>query len=117
MGTVHVRYAQKHSGGHVLTVHHLSKSFDHQLLFENVTFSLNPAERVGLIGPNGCGKTTLLRILIGEEQATSGYVRRDPHLRIGYLPQGFELEQDISLGELIGRKVGDARVLEDELSA
>jgi ATP-binding cassette subfamily F protein 3 len=101
----------------MLTVHHLNKSFDHQILFDKITFSLNPAERCGLIGPNGCGKTTLLRILAGEETATSGHVRRDPHLRIGYLPQGFELDPSNTLGTVVGKAVGDARALEEELAA
>jgi ATP-binding cassette, subfamily F, member 3 len=99
----------------MLTVHHLSKSFNLQTLFENVTFSLNPGERLGLIGPNGCGKTTLLRILAGEQPADTGHVRRDPDLRIGYLPQGFEPDPGLTLGELIERAAGAGAALEAEL--
>ena len=99
----------------MLTIHHLSKSFDHLTLFEDITFSLNPGERVGLVGPNGCGKTTLLRILAGEMPADSGHVRRDPQLRIGYLPQGFALDPHLTLDEVVGRVAGSAEALADEL--
>jgi ATP-binding cassette, subfamily F, member 3 len=100
----------------MLTVSHLKKSFNTQFLFENVTFTLNPGEHAGLIGVNGCGKTTLLRILAGREDADSGQATHDPDLRIGYLPQGFEPDPGATFGDIIGRVTGDAQALEDELT-
>ncbi len=90
----------------MLTVNRLSKSFEIQTLFENVSFSLNAGQCTGLIGPNGSGKTTLMRILAGLEPPTSGSVSCDPHLRIGYLPQGFEPDPALSLQEVIQRHAG-----------
>jgi ATP-binding cassette subfamily F protein 3 len=101
----------------MLTVHNLKKSYDLQVLFENASFALNPGERIGLVGPNGCGKTTLLRILIGKEQPSAGHVSRDPSLRIGYLPQGFEPDPNTSLNEIIGQAAGSPEALETELAA
>lgn len=66
----------------------LAKGYGDVLLFEDVQFGLNPGDRVGLVGPNGCGKTTLLRVLSGEEPPDAGAVRRTPaQARVGYLPQ------------------------------
>ena len=101
----------------MLTAHLLSKSFEFQTLFENVTFSLNPAERTGLVGLNGCGKTTLMRILAGLEPPSSGHVNHDPNLRIGYLPQGFELDPSFTIEEIINRHIGDISNPEAELTA
>lgn len=101
----------------MLTVYHLSKAFDHQLVFENVSFNLNPGEHLGLIGPNGCGKTTLLRILAGQESADAGSVTCDADLRIGYLPQGFEPDPADMVGDIIGRAVGSADALDQDLVA
>ena len=100
----------------MLTVHLLNKSFELQILFENVSFSLNPGERTGLVGPNGCGKTTLMRILAGLESPSSGHVSHDPNLRIGYLPQGFEVDPSLTLNEIIDRYTGDISSLEGELT-
>jgi ATP-binding cassette subfamily F protein 3 len=101
----------------MLTAHHLSKAFELQTLFENVSFSLIPGQRTGLVGPNGCGKTTLMRILAGIEPPTSGYISHDPHLRIGYLPQGFEPDPALTISEIIHHHTTDVNELEKELCA
>lgn len=100
----------------MLTAHHLTKTFDLQTLFENVSFNLNPGERKGLIGPNGCGKTTLIRILAGLEPATSGHVNRNNRLRIGYLPQGFEPNPALTIDEILSTHAGETSDLEAELA-
>lgn len=100
----------------MLTIHQLTKSYDLQPLFRNITFSLNPGDRIGLVGPNGCGKTTLLRLIVGEDTADSGHVTMAPDLRLGYLPQGFTLAEDETVGQVVGRAAGDAAVLEKELA-
>ena len=99
----------------MFTVHQLAKSFALNSLFKNVTFNINSGDRVGLVGPNGCGKSTLLRIIAGEETADSGHVSIDPCLRIGYLPQGFELDAHASVATIISRATGDIESLEIEL--
>ncbi len=61
--------------------------FGGQLLFEGVTCQIVRGSHIGLVGPNGVGKTTLLRLIIGEFEASAGNISRFPGLRIGYLPQ------------------------------
>jgi ATP-binding cassette subfamily F protein 3 len=99
----------------MLTVHQLAKSFALTSLFSDVTFNINSGDRIGLVGPNGCGKSTLLRIMAGEERADAGQVTRDADLRLGYLPQGFELEAGDTVGGVVGRASGDVAALEAEL--
>jgi ATP-binding cassette subfamily F protein 3 len=73
----------------MLSIHQLSKSFGVETILSQISFTVNAGERVGLVGPNGCGKTTLLRIIAGQERPDSGSVRFSPgSLRVGYLPQG-----------------------------
>jgi ATP-binding cassette subfamily F protein 3 len=101
----------------MFTVHQLAKSFALNSLFDNVTFSINPGDRVGLVGPNGCGKSTLLRIIAGRETADSGHVATQSGQRLGYLPQGFELDGRATLAEVVGGAAGDIDVLEAELAS
>ncbi len=71
----------------VITVSNLSKSYGHRDIFAGVTFGVARGARLAIVGPNGIGKTTLLRILVGEDEASSGTVYRARGARIGYLPQ------------------------------
>lgn len=71
----------------LLTAVNLSKSFGPVDIFPEISFSIPHRARIGLVGPNGVGKTTLLRILIGEEESSSGTVHKARGIRIGYLPQ------------------------------
>lgn len=70
---------------------------------------------MGLIGPNGGGKTTLLRILAGLEDADRGTVTTAPGTRLGYLAQGFELSAELTLDEVMGQKAGDPIQAEREV--
>jgi ATP-binding cassette subfamily F protein 3 len=82
----------------MLTAHHIYKTYGVQSILQDISFSISNTERVGLIGPNGCGKTTLMRILAGIEQPDSGTVLwTRPKLRIGYLAQGMEFDEDQTL--------------------
>ena len=75
------------SGNDVLTVEHLSKSFDSHKLFTNVNFEIKRGEHVAIIGDNGSGKTTLLKILNGLVPADQGTFRLGSNVEIGYYDQ------------------------------
>jgi ATP-binding cassette, subfamily F, member 3 len=76
----------------LITVSSLSKSFGADDLFSGVSFTVAKGARLALVGPNGIGKTTLLRILMGQEEPSSGTITRAKSLRIGYLSQEADFE-------------------------
>jgi len=107
----------------LITVSSLSKSFGADDLFAGVSFTVARGARLALVGPNGIGKTTLLRIIMGQEEPSGGRITRTRGLRIGYLSQeaDFALEGvlwDVCLepfAELI-RMQGEVAKLEAEMS-
>ncbi len=94
----------------MITVSGLSKSFGGRTLFEGVTFKLVPGRRVALVGGNGVGKTTLLEVVVGEQQPDAGEVHIGKDMRIGYLPQ--ELTEQID-GSVIDEVLRGAAHLTD----
>ncbi len=70
-----------------LAAQQLNKSFGERTLFSNLSFEIGDQDRIGLVGDNGCGKTTLLRILMGQEEADGGEVVRYRDTVIGYMEQ------------------------------
>ncbi|MCA9986176.1 MAG: ABC-F family ATP-binding cassette domain-containing protein, partial [Anaerolineales bacterium] len=79
--------ASRRLGKRVLEAINLSKSYDGLQLFENVDFSLNPGDRIGIIGPNGTGKSTFLDILANHTQPDSGQVEWGSTVTLGYYDQ------------------------------
>ena len=76
----------------------LKKSYGPSPLFEEVSFSIQPGERMGLVGRNGHGKSTLARIICGLEEADDGDVISPPDYTIGFLEQHTHFTQETSLG-------------------
>lgn len=100
----------------LITATGLSKSFGPEDIFVNVSLSVPRGARVAIVGPNGVGKTTLLRILVGLEEPNAGAVHRARSLSIGYLPQEASLEAPHSLMEECLRAFEQLRAQEAELS-
>ncbi len=83
----------------MISAENLSKAFGKQILFEEASFKINAGERVGLVGRNGHGKTTLFRIIVNEEQPDGGGVTIPRNYRIGYVRQHLAFTEDTVLAE------------------
>ena len=81
----------------MISVNNLTVSFAGWDLFKDVSFLINEKDRIGLVGKNGAGKSTMLKVLIGEQQPTSGTVSRNGECTVGYLPQQMKVADTTTL--------------------
>ena len=91
----------------LLSANEIRLAYGYQMLLDGVTLAIAAGEKIGMVGRNGCGKTSLLKILAGSHAADSGEIARRRSLRIGYLPQEFELEPELSVQENIALGAAD----------
>lgn len=83
----------------MISVENLTKSYGKQILFEGLTFKINSRERVGVVGRNGHGKTTLFRLVAGDEHPDAGTIAIPKQYRIGYVRQEIDFIEDTVLKE------------------
>ena len=85
---LHLKFAERgFEGDDVLVIDGLTKSYDGRTLFSDLELTVAGGERIGIIGDNGTGKSTLVKLIVGEETPDAGRIRRGPSVRAAYLPQ------------------------------
>ena len=99
----------------MLNIHNLSISFQGEYLFEDITFKLSPGDRIGLIGKNGAGKSTMLKILAKELEPDSGQIAADKNLSIGFLKQDIDFELGRTVLEESYEAFKDIKTLEAKI--
>ena len=81
----------------IINIEHISKLFGDKLIFDDASFGLQEGDKVGIVGINGTGKSTLLRIVAGDETPDSGQIIRQNNLKMAYLPQTPEFPKDATV--------------------
>lgn len=99
----------------MLSVSDVTVQFGSKKLFENLSFIVNPKDRIGLVGSNGAGKSTLLKVINGQIEPDNGEIAVSKHTTIGYLPQDGITFLGKSIYEEVYSGVGDISALKDEI--
>ena len=99
----------------MLNIHNLSISFQGEYLFEDITFKLGNGDRVGLIGKNGAGKSTMLKILAKELEPDSGQIAADKELKIGFLKQDIDFVLGRTVLEESYQAFTEIKVIESQI--
>lgn len=101
----------------MVSVNNLSVEFSARPLFSDVSFVINPTDKIALVGKNGAGKSTMLKILAGLQQPSSGTIGKPTSLTIGYLPQQMKLADETSIFEETKKAFSERMAMEEELKA
>ncbi len=99
----------------MLNIHNLSVSFGGTFLFEEVTFRLGSGDRVGLVGKNGAGKSTMLKILAGDFKPDSGQIATEKEVKIGFLRQDIDFEHGRTVLEEAYEAFAEIKLVEKKL--
>lgn len=99
----------------MLSVSNITVQFGSKRLFEDVSFIVNPRDRIGLVGSNGAGKSTLLKIIAGQSEPDKGQIAVSKHTTVGYLPQDGITYAGKTLYEEVYSAVGDVSALKEEI--
>src|SRR5690554_7714149 len=91
----------------MISVNQLTVDFGGFRLFDEISFLINPRDRIGLVGKNGAGKSTLLKIIAGQLQPSAGTVSLPKALTLGYLPQHLEYDDPQTVRQEAERAVSD----------
>ncbi len=98
-----------------VTIQNVSKSYEGQTILEGVTLDLHKGEKVGLIGANGCGKTTLFKLIVGITKPDAGTATTVRGIKIAYLPQEPDLPSHANLIDAVAEVFSDHRAVEKEM--
>lgn len=99
----------------MLNIHNLSVSFGGTYLFEEVTFRLGAGDRVGLVGKNGAGKSTMLKMLAGDFKPDSGVISQEKDIRMGFLRQDIDFERGRTVLEEAYEAFTEIKIVEKKL--
>jgi ABC transport system ATP-binding/permease protein len=121
---IELNISMKRMGGQILELENISKSFDDTVILNNFTYSFKKGEKVGIIGKNGAGKSTFLKLITGEEKPDSGDVKSGMTIEYGHYRQdGIQIDEEMRVIDVIkevaevielgdGNRVSSSRFLE-----
>jgi ATP-binding cassette, subfamily F, member 3 len=99
----------------VIRLEHVQITFADKVLFKDLSWHVRPGERIGLVGDNGTGKTTLMKVMTSEMEADKGTVRLSPRITTGFLKQDFSFSSTKPLLEVTLEAAGDLKQVEREI--
>jgi ATP-binding cassette, subfamily F, member 3 len=100
----------------MITIDALTVAFNGSTLFKDISFVINPKDRIALMGKNGAGKSTLLKILAGVKEATKGSITKPGDLKIAYLPQHLLTNDDTTVFQETAKAFSHLHALENEIA-
>jgi ATP-binding cassette subfamily F protein 3 len=100
----------------MLALNNLTVNFGERYLFDDISFTVNPHDRIGLVGSNGAGKSTLMKIIAGIDPPMEGSISKARFVSVGYLPQDAVVDSDASLYTEVESAFEDVLMIEQELN-